>query len=65
MYLGVKESSRKRGYSLVELGVSIMIFSIIAGIVTVAVGRSQMTLANNKFARLLEGRLGGLVEEVC
>ena len=64
MYLGVKESSRKRGYSLVELGVSIMIFSIIAGIVTVAVGRSQMTLANNKFARLLEGRLGGLVEEV-
>lgn len=49
---------------MVELGVSLLIFSIIAGIVTVAVGRSQMTLANNKFARLLEGRLSGLVEEV-
>lgn len=64
MYPRVKESPRGRGYSLVELGVSILIFSLIAGVVTVAVGRSQMTLANNKFARLLEGRLGGLVEEV-
>ena len=64
MYPGVKKSRRGRGYSLVELGVSVLIFSIIAGIVTVAVGRSQMTLANNKFSRLLEGRLGGLVEEV-
>ena len=41
-----------------------MIFSIIAGIVTVAVGRSQLTLADNKFSRLIEGRLSGLVEEV-
>jgi len=55
---------KSRGYSLVELGVSILVFSLIAGIVTVAVGRSQMTLANNKFARLLEGRLSGLVEQV-
>ena len=54
----------RRGYSLVELGVSMIIFSIIAGIVTVAVGRSQLTLADNKFSRLIEGRLSGLVEEV-
>lgn len=64
MYPGGEESGQSRGYSLVELGISLLIFSIIAGIVTVAVGRSQMTLANNKFARLLEGRLSGLVEEV-
>lgn len=58
-----RHSYRRRGYSIVEVAVALAVFTLIAGVVTVAIARAQFTSASLKFEREVREVVASLVTQ--
>lgn len=55
----------RKAFTMIELGVAVLIFTLIAGIATLAVARSQLSAAKDRFARSAEAELNALLATVA
>ena len=53
--------STRRGFTLIELGVAVLIFTLIAGVATLAVARAQLSSAKDRFERSADAELNVLL----
>ena len=53
--------THSRGFTLIELGVAVFIFSIIAGVITLAVARAQISAGADRFRRGAETELDAML----
>lgn len=58
------QRTHSRGFTVVELGIAVLIFSIIAGIITLAVARAQISAGSDRFRRGAETELASLLAVV-
>ena len=56
-------TSRPAGYSIVEVAIALAVFTLIAGVVTVAIARAQFTAASLKFEREVREVVASLVTQ--
>lgn len=54
-------SRKGRAFTMIELGVAILIFTLLAGVATLAVARAQLSAAKDRFARSAEAELNSLL----
>ena len=58
-------NGRRRAFTLIELGVAVLIFTLIAGVATLAVARAQLSAAKDRFERSAEAELNALLAVVA
>lgn len=56
---------RGKAFTMIELGVAVLIFTLIAGVATLAVARAQLSAAKDRFARSAEAELNALLATVA
>lgn len=56
--------THSRGFTVIELGVAVFIFSVIAGIITLAVARAQVSAGADRFRRSAESELATMLAVV-
>jgi len=55
---------RRTAFTLIELGVAVLIFTLIAGVATLAVARAQLSVAKDRYQRATESELTNLLAMV-
>jgi type II secretory pathway pseudopilin PulG len=53
------------GFTMIELGVAVLIFTLIAGVATLAVARSQLSSAKDRFQRSADAELATMLATVA
>ena len=62
---GLSRTHRRRGYSLIELAAAIAIFGALAGVVTLAIARAQLSATTTRYERQVSDVVGSYVDQAA